>query len=124
MSGLWVGAHLLLLSVEDLRSKEVPMLPVVELALVGLLYAAVTGARISPLPGALLLCAGYLSGERIGYGDGWLTFALGMWLPSERLILMLVIGCFLCAVAGLGMGKRELPFVPFLTAAYFVTGGG
>ncbi|MCD8249012.1 MAG: prepilin peptidase, partial [Lachnospiraceae bacterium] len=67
---------------------------------------------------------GYLSGERIGYGDGWLTLALGMWLSAERLLLMLVLGFLLCALAGLGTGERELPFVPFLTVAYFITGGG
>ncbi|MCD8097773.1 MAG: A24 family peptidase [Lachnospiraceae bacterium] len=124
MSAWWVGLHLLLLSVEDLRSREVPLLPIVELALVGLCRAAAMGTWVSPLPGALLLCAGYLSDEQIGYGDGWLTLALGMWFPTERLLLMLALGSLLCVGAGLGTGERELPFVPFLTAAYFMTGGG
>ncbi|MCD8364168.1 MAG: prepilin peptidase [Lachnospiraceae bacterium] len=124
MSTLWVGMHLLLLSAEDLRSREVPLLPVAELALVGLGYAVATGARVSPVPGVLLLCVGYLSEERIGYGDGWLTLALGMWISPERLLLMLALGFLLCVTWGLTMGKSELPFVPFLTAAYFMTGGG
>ena len=86
----------------------------------GLVYAVATGCVPALLPGCLVLAAGYFSREKIGYGDGWLLLALGMWMDTEHLFCLLWGGmafCFLCAVC---FRKREFPLVPFLTAVYII----
>ncbi|MDO4262239.1 MAG: hypothetical protein Q4C82_09175 [Eubacteriales bacterium] len=124
MSGLWILAHLLWLSVEDLRETQISLLPVAALGAEGFIRAVWLGEPVLWQPGAALLCVGWLSGERIGMGDGWLMLALGMWLPMEELLGMLAFGLAAGAVFGAAAGKREVPLVPFLTAGFvFVKGG-
>lgn len=77
------------------------------------------------LPGVVLLFWGKLSEEQIGYGDGMAAVVLGLLLPGGELLLVLMMGFFLCAVSAVflffaGNRKKNLsvPFLPFLTAGF------
>ena len=91
-SSIWVLAHLLYLSAEDLKEHQVSMIVVLELLGSGLLYGLTVGHTPQPVPGCLLLLLGYISREQIGYGDGWLMLSLGMWLDLTELLWMLFAG--------------------------------
>ncbi|MBS6397749.1 MAG: prepilin peptidase [Clostridiales bacterium] len=119
MSWWWIFGHLLVLSVEDIKERQLYMPAILELGMTGLLFGGGTGGWIL---GILMLGVGYISGERIGYGDGWLILALGMWITSGRLVWMLLIGLTLTLLYSFCSGKKELPFVPFLLAGYVLGG--
>lgn len=122
MSRLWITGHLFLLSVEDMREGRISMLLVAELGLTGLARMLRMGGAAEWIPGTLLLCLGCVTKEKIGYGDGWLVLALGMWLSLYELFFLLELGILFCVVFALLTGRKELPLVPFLTAAYVLGG--
>ena len=113
-SSIWVLAHLLYLSAEDLKEHQVSMIVVLELLGSGLLYGLTVGHTPQPVPGCLLLLLGYISREQIGYGDGWLILSL------TELLWVLFGGTGLGGLYGFLFHKKELPLVPFLTAAYMI----
>jgi leader peptidase (prepilin peptidase)/N-methyltransferase len=119
---VWILGHLLYLSAEDVRERQLSMTVVGSLALSGLIYAVCMGSEVVWEPGVLLLLAGYLSREKIGYGDGWLMLALGAWLSLEELLAVFAFGLGFCVLAACITKEEEMPLVPFLTAA-FVLGG-
>ena len=120
VSRIWVFMHLLVLSVEDLQEQRLFMPVILELGFTGLIRTVWSLDTPAVLPGILLLAAGYVTGEWVGYGDGWLVLALGMWMDSAELIRMLLTGSILACVCGICMKRKEVPFVPFLTAAYVI----
>lgn len=120
--GLWILLHLLYLSAEDIRERQVSLTVILELGCSGIVYAAAAGHVPQPLPGLFLLLFGFLSREQIGYGDGWLMLSLGMWLSLEALLWILFLGIGYGVLYALLFGARELPLIPFLAAAY-MTGG-
>lgn len=120
MSRLWVLLHLLILSAEDVKERQLSMAVIWELGAAGIGYAAVTGQMPVWIPGLSLLIFSYLSKEQIGYGDGWLVLALGMWMKLQQLLNMLWLGLLLSAASAVLFRKKELPLVPFLTAAYVI----
>jgi leader peptidase (prepilin peptidase)/N-methyltransferase len=61
----------------------------------------------------------------VGMGDGLLLLALSGFLSAEELLMILLLGLFLCAVWGailflLRKKERhtEIPFIPFLSLGY------
>lgn len=117
MNRLWIIGHLLWLSAEDIRDRQLSLVLIAELGLVGLVRAACTDRAVVWIPGVLLLCVGYVSEEAIGYGDGWLVLALGTWLSMWRLLEVMVLSFLYCLIFSIVSGQKELPFVPFLTIA-------
>lgn len=124
------GIFLILCSWQDIKTK---MLSVKLLLLFGaggillnVMYETPWQACIRGLlPGVVLLFWGKLSEEQIGYGDGMAAVVLGLLLPGGELLLVLMMGFFLCAVSAVflffaGNRKRNLsvPFLPFLTAGF------
>lgn len=122
MRNAWILAHLLLLSAQDMKEMQLSILWIMELGIVGLVRAVYMCGTVEWLPGIIFLSLGYVSGEKIGYGDGWLLLSLGMWMSLEELLYMLSLGLLSCAVFSIGSGRRELPLVPFLTAAWILGG--
>lgn len=96
------------------------MAVILELGCTGLAHALRTGHIPQPGPGILLFCAAFLSREQIGYGDGWLMLALGMWLDLPELLWILCMGMGLGALYGCCFRQKELPLVPFLTVVYVI----
>ena len=77
------------------------------------------------MPGLLLLASSVLSREKIGQGDAWLFVALGVYLSAGQQVILLGVALFLAAVWIILFRRRnvvekdiELPFVPFVLAAY------
>ena len=134
------AALLLLLfagAARDIEKREIPLyLPVIGLA-TGLLFRALSGfgnatvLAAGCLPGLVLLAAGYLSKEAVGYGDGVMVLCAGIFLPFSE-TLMLTILSLLLAAGGAGIlllakkmkRKETLPFLPFLLAGYVVVLSG
>lgn len=117
---LWILLHLLYLSAEDVKEQRISIPVILELGCTGMLCAAAEGRIPSLLPGCLVLLAGFFSRERIGYGDGWLMMALGMWMDTAGLLRLFFGGVMLGSLYALSFRKKELPLVPFLTAAYIM----
>ena len=117
---VWVMGHLLLLSLQDIRDRELSFAVLLEFLGTGFTCVLVTGTEVCLWPGIALLLLAAVSREKIGYGDGWLILGMGMWRPAEEIVSALLTGCVLCAGAGLIRKEKELPFVPFLTAGYIV----
>lgn len=120
VKSLWVLLHLLYLSAEDVKEQRVSMPVILELGFTGMLSAVSEGRVPSLLPGCLVLLAGFFSRERIGYGDGWLMLALGMWADTAELFRLFFGGIMFGFLYALCFRKKELPLVPFLTAAYIM----
>lgn len=120
MSRLWVLLHLLYLTAEDMKEHRISIMVVLELGGTGILCAAQAGHMPSLLPGCMILLTGFFSREKIGYGDGWLMLALGMWMDTTELLRLFFGGVVLGFLYSLGFRKREIPLVPFLTAAYIM----
>ena len=77
------------------------------------------------LPGLLILVIAKITGEKIGYGDGWVVLILGSFLGLFEIYVMLQFAFILAAVVSVGLlctkkAGREyrIPFLPFLWAAY------
>jgi leader peptidase (prepilin peptidase)/N-methyltransferase len=77
------------------------------------------------LPGLLVLIFAGLSGEYIGYGDGWVLLCLGCFLAADDLVSLCMISLTCAGIAALfmlfvlHMGRRaQIPFVPFLLVGY------
>ena len=119
---LWLLCHLLYLSAEDMREHQVSMGVILELGGSGLLYVLAAGRTPRLLPGACLLLLGVCTQEQIGCGDGWLMLALGRWLGSAELGWLLGLGRGCGSRYGLLTRRKEIPLVPFLTAAYMIGG--
>jgi prepilin signal peptidase PulO-like enzyme (type II secretory pathway) len=98
------------------------MVPILVLGATGGIRVLLEREKAVLLPGIILLAIGFITKESIGYGDGWLLLALGMWLSLEKLVYMLGVGIFLAMIYGLGRGEQEVPLVPFLTVAYLMGG--
>ena len=122
------------LSVMDIRSRRLP----VQWLAAGSLLAA--GYRMTAGKGDFWLVSGGIAvglmfllisrvtGEGLGYGDGYVILILGIYLGLWELLTMLAGAFFLLAVfsiAGLTVKKMSrglrIPFVPFLTAGYMMS---
>lgn len=121
-------------AVTDMREKQI-YVPVLALqAAVGIVLQICGGGMgtlsvPSCLPGLFCLGTGRLSGEKIGYGDGWMIFVSGLFLSVGQLLAQLlwaaILACFYAAV-GIAVRKMErgteIPFAPFFLLGYL--GGG
>ncbi len=77
--------------------------------------------------GLLLLGVARLTGEAVGYGDGWLVMALGIYLGLWGLMevlaaawVLLAAAAAVCLVKKKWSRKAVLPMTPFLTAGFVI----
>jgi leader peptidase (prepilin peptidase)/N-methyltransferase len=127
-------AGLSVLSAEDLKRKEVSMIPVTGMAMIGTMCSILGGEWADAsflmrfIPGLLALLLARVSGERIGYGDGWVLLCLGCYLSAENMINLCMISLFCIGIVALFMllvlhrsRQAQIPFVPFLLLGYVLT---
>lgn len=77
------------------------------------------------LPGIFLLLIGKITGEKIGYGDGWLLMILGIYMGFAKVFLIFCIALFISMfVSGIFLifqrlqWNSKIPFAPFLFGGY------
>lgn len=82
---------------------------------------SIISAVLSLLPGMGFFLLSFLTGEKVGYGDGWVLLMIGLFLGVYRCFLILLVGLLAessLAIVLLVFGKikrdREIPFLPFL----------
>lgn len=130
---MWIKILLLLFlgicAICDGMRKEIPLAPV----LLGIFIAVVLRLRgemiggtwwdavLSVIPGVIFWGLSFISGEKVGYGDGWMLIMAGLFIGLWKCFLMLLIGLvaeslaalFLVAVKKVNRNE-EIPFAPFL----------
>ncbi len=131
MEYVCLTAYLSALSVWDVREKELP----VKILVMGMISSLIYGMWkhwdielfLGCIPGVLLIFMGFLTREKVGYGDGIVVLILGMvleWPESVLIYVMAQFGVLLFAVILLWYRKApweaKIPFVPFLTAALII----
>lgn len=120
--------YLLLLSIGDIRRKELPLQAVLGGLGVSLVYGLCKGDMyrllVGVLPGVLLILMGFFTGEKVGYGDGLLVIVIGCvmgWPGSFVVYVIAQFGVLFYAVfllvAKRAAGNVKVPFVPFLAVA-------
>ena len=118
-------------SAQDIRKRQITPGVVLLCAAAGFCLGLLQGRQeigacfLGLLPGAGLLALFWLTHGQVGSGDGLLLLAVGVWLGAWRALLLLVFALSLCALVcggllagGIAGRKDEVPFVPFLLAAF------
>lgn len=132
MTGVDVAVWIFLAvgSIYDGRYQRIPVV----LVAVGALAGVLLGDRGTPagwmyclLPGIGMLFLAFLTGEKVGYGDGLFLCALGLLTGVEECLTDMMFGLLgACLVSILllllkkGTVKTKIPFVPFLLAGHIL----
>lgn len=135
MSCLGLVIYFGILSIWDIKHRELP----IYLLLAGLLAGLVCGMCkeegwllfMGVIPGLLLIFMGFLTKDKVGYGDGIMVIILGLvlgWPDSLVVYVLAQFGVLLFAI-GLMVVKKvprdtQIPFAPFLAAGVLIVGMG
>lgn len=118
-------------TIEDIRKREVCIYPVMLFGIAGIvmhlyyrnlsIYNLLAGIGV----GVFLLLISKLTRGKVGEGDGVVLIASGIYLgfwENTRLLLHGLLFCGICSLILLVCKKKkgtdEIPFIPFLLAAY------
>ena len=78
-------------------------------------------AVLSAIPGVMFWMLGFISGEKVGYGDGWMLVMIGLFMGLWKCFLILMIGLVSGSIVVLVLltfkkvsRDYQLPFAPFL----------
>lgn len=117
----------------DIKRREIYLFLTILYGLLGLVVQLVeanslyTEILTSMIPGLFLLLTGKVSQGKVGYGDGILVLALGIWIGFFRCLMALTAGLILAAIwsAFSLIFKKckkddQIPFIPFLLFGYLV----
>lgn len=76
---------------------------------------------LSVIPGVMFWMLSFITGEKVGYGDGWLLIMIGLFMGLWKCFLILMIGLIssslivLILLAARKVSRDfKLPFAPFL----------
>lgn len=123
---IMAGVCLLMQSIWDIRTKEIPMWVSLGFGGCSLLYSLCNHRDwrcicLAVLPGVVCLLLGYCTRQAVGYGDGILICALGMLYTLEEVAHICMVAIMIAGITGMILfiifkksGKYEIPFVPFL----------
>lgn len=113
-------------SVWDWRYRQIPIAVTLAGGVMGLLLSMMRERSLMDLcmglvPGLVCLGLGWITREAIGYGDGFLLCAMGMYKSLEEIVGIIVLASSLAGILGMVLiifckkkGKDQIPFVPFL----------
>ena len=118
---------LLLNSWQDLKKKEIFLVPTLVFLAAGILLSLLKVLHGAGLSASFLCGAGgalfsMLSGERIGLGDVLILMTLCLFLNAEEMLIVLSSGSLFCMTAGVFLlirtsgREKRIPFIPFLLA--------
>ena len=120
---------LLIQSYWDLRYREIPLIATLLGGVVGFVLSIVQQREVMDLvwamiPGIVCLLLGKVTRQAIGYGDGFLLCAMGMFVSCQEVLSIVMGACMLAGAVALALfafqkkrGKDQIPFVPFLLVA-------
>ena len=128
---LIAGSLLSVNALWDLRKKEILPVPTLLVLAVGMIRAIAVGEEgtiwwiTALIPGLFLMFLSRITAGRVGFGDGLVVCAAGIWCGTESILTALFFALLTVpAAAGVLWFRkqpvRELPFVPFLTAGFFL----
>lgn len=122
---------MLILSVQDIKNKEISAKLLVVSAIISLVGAfigvwknnlSITDVVVSLLPGVGMLFLSFATRQQIGYGDGLVTLVLGPAFGIWTMLLGIVIAFFGSSIFSIILlllkkaeKKTRIPFVPFIT---------
>lgn len=76
---------------------------------------------LSVLPGVIFWMLSLITGEKVGYGDGWMLIMIGLFMGLWRCLLILLVGLvsesfvvLILLVFRRVSKDRQVPFAPFL----------
>lgn len=82
---------------------------------------SIAAAVFSLIPGMGFFLISFLTGEKVGYGDGWVLLMIGLFVGFYRCFLILILGlavesavAVVLLVAKKIRRDKEIPFSPFL----------
>lgn len=118
-------------SYEDIKTKKIGVVVVLMFAIFGVINRLVLGIPdIKGMVGGMLLggalfLAGLLFKGSLGNGDALMVMVSGIYLGFWNNLLLLWIASLLVGIAGVlliiaGKRNKEIPFAPFLLAAYLL----
>ena len=123
---------LIIQSIWDWRFQQIPIAVTIVGGMVGAFVSIIEkrtpmSVCMALLPGVLCLLIGWFTKEAIGYGDGFLLCAMGMYISCGEVFAILMLASVLASIVGLGLlifegkkGRDQIPFVPFLLVASVV----
>ncbi len=134
MEALCMTGMLLHMSIEDIRKKTVPVIPMMIWGMVGVIlhlcYGRIGYERMLSglIPGIVAYVLSIATHEKIGKGDAVLLIITGIYMGFWGNLFMLWIGMIMAALAGVFAmvifkkdRDRQMPFVPFLFAGFLIT---
>lgn len=78
-------------------------------------------AAASVIPGVAFWMLSFITGEKVGYGDGWMLIMIGLFMGLWQCFLILMVGLIssslvvlILLAAGKASRDYQLPFAPFL----------
>lgn len=126
-----VGILLLVMSIQDIKKREISNRYIVILAMVcicgGLFFEQLSGMDVLSgcSIGLCLVGISVLTQEQIGIGDGLVVGALGLLMGGIKTITLLSIASLLMAALSIilimfrrGTRKMKLPFLPAISVGY------
>lgn len=123
---------LVVLSGVDLRTRKIPLVPVLALGMFFVIYRIWSGAPVLELvtgtiPGGILILVAAVTKESIGYGDGVVLVVFGLLCGAVKTVAVLGMALLLAAVVSMILlalkkvgRKTELPFLPCLCSGYLL----
>lgn len=126
-----LGAFLLTEGIRDLRKRKIAMFSVAIYGVIGvglqLFILKESGISIvgGVFIGILFLALAKLTGEQVGYGDGWVLMVTGVYLGFRENMFLLALSLLLTAAASMLLlmfkkagRKTSLPFAGFMVPGY------
>lgn len=127
-----VAVTLVIQSYWDLRYKEIPIVVTLGSGIVGIILS-VWGQRdwvdmlCGIIPGVVCLGIGKLTRQAVGYGDGFLLSAIGLYVSVGEVLSVVTTAIMISGVTALTClalrkkkGTDQLPFVPFFLIAWVI----
>ncbi len=119
---------------EDIKIKRIRLVVVNAFAILGvilhILYQRISWIDMicGALLGVILLIIGYFTKEKIGYGDGLIFVATGIYLGFWNNLILLWLSTTLAGIYGLILmifkkkkKDNEIPLVPFILGVYVLS---
>lgn len=118
-------------SIWDIKERKISLKIIIFLDLMGILIRLYQNNLFSVetllciIPGIVLLNFSLLTKEKIGYGDGLMMVALGLYSTVPEIISVFLVSIYIAGIVGillmLFFKKKknfELPFIPFMYMGY------